>query len=181
MHEQVLTDTAALADVVLPCTTHFEADDLAHSYGSFTLQRMRPVIEPVGESRTNDEVAAALAGAARASRPLRSTPTRRPMLERIVLDDGGADGARVLREPGATVQFATVFPTFADRRARLHDADGRAAGAASTARWTARYPLALISPATNRTINSMLGEVRPPRRCWPSSPADARGAAAGRR
>ena len=61
VHDQVLTDTAALADVVLPCTTHFEADDVAHSYGSFTLQRMPRVIEPVGESRTNDEVAAALA------------------------------------------------------------------------------------------------------------------------
>ena len=61
VHDQVLTDTAALADVVLPCTTHFEADDLAHSYGSFTLQRMPPVIAPVGESRPNDEVAAALA------------------------------------------------------------------------------------------------------------------------
>ena len=63
VHEQVMTDTAAMADVVLPATTHFEADDLAASYGSFTMQRMRPVIDRVGESRTNDEVAAALADA----------------------------------------------------------------------------------------------------------------------
>ena len=34
---------------------------LAVSYGSFTMQRMRPVIDRLGESRTNDEVAAALA------------------------------------------------------------------------------------------------------------------------
>ena len=29
VHDQVLTDTARFADVVLPATTHFEADDVA--------------------------------------------------------------------------------------------------------------------------------------------------------
>ncbi len=61
VHEQVMTDTARFADVVLPATTHFESDDLRHSYGSYTLQRMSPVIERVGLSRTNGEVAAGLA------------------------------------------------------------------------------------------------------------------------
>ena len=123
VHDQVLTDTAALADVVLPCTTHFEADDVAHSYGSFTLQRMPRVIAPVGESRTNDEVAAALA--VRLGFPPASfDPDPVAMLDKVVLDGGGADGPRVLREPGGTVQFATLFPTFADRRARLHDPTG---------------------------------------------------------
>ena len=61
VHDQVLTDTALYADVVLPATTHFEADDLAGSYGSFTRQRIAAVIDRVGESRTNDEVGAGLA------------------------------------------------------------------------------------------------------------------------
>jgi len=62
VHEQVMTDTARHADVVLPATTHFEADDVADSYGSFVVQPVRAVIDRVGESRTNDEVAGALTG-----------------------------------------------------------------------------------------------------------------------
>ncbi len=42
VHDQVLTDTALYADVVLPATTHFEADDLAGSYGTFTRQATSP-------------------------------------------------------------------------------------------------------------------------------------------
>ena len=61
VHDQVLTDTARYADVVLPATTHFEARRRRGPYGSFTRQRIVPVIDRVGESRTNDEVGAGLA------------------------------------------------------------------------------------------------------------------------
>jgi anaerobic selenocysteine-containing dehydrogenase len=63
VHEQVMTDTARFADVVLPATTAFEIDDVAGSYGSFTLQPVRAVIERVGESRSNDEMGLTLANA----------------------------------------------------------------------------------------------------------------------
>ena len=52
VHDQVLTDTARFADVVLPATTHFEVEDLAGSYGTFVRQRLAAVIDRVGESRT---------------------------------------------------------------------------------------------------------------------------------
>ena len=51
--EQVYTDTARYADVVLPATTFLEHYDIAKAYGPITLQLVRPVIEPVGEARTN--------------------------------------------------------------------------------------------------------------------------------
>lgn len=54
VHEQVMTDTARMADVVLPATTQFEVNDVAGSYGSFVLQRVQKVIEPVGDARSND-------------------------------------------------------------------------------------------------------------------------------
>ena len=54
VHDQVMTDTARFADVVLPATTQFEVDDFAGSYGAFSLQRVNKVIDPVGESRSND-------------------------------------------------------------------------------------------------------------------------------
>ena len=73
VHDQVLTDTARFADIVLPATTHFEADDVADSYGSFTVTPMPAVIDRVGGSRTNDEVAA---GTGRTAGPGRLRPGR---------------------------------------------------------------------------------------------------------
>jgi anaerobic selenocysteine-containing dehydrogenase len=53
VHEQLLTDTVSYADIVLPATTQFEHTDLQHSYFHLSLQLNEPVIEPLGESRSN--------------------------------------------------------------------------------------------------------------------------------
>ena len=58
--DQVLTDTAAFADVVLPATTFLEHYDFAKAYGSLSMHLARPVIEPVAESRPNTDVFADL-------------------------------------------------------------------------------------------------------------------------
>jgi anaerobic selenocysteine-containing dehydrogenase len=63
VHEQVMTDTAQWADLVLPATTSMEHEDLYRSYGQFYLQLARPVLPPVGESRSNWEVFGLLARA----------------------------------------------------------------------------------------------------------------------
>ncbi len=62
VHEQVLTDTAYYADLVLPATTSMEHADLYRSFGQFYFQYTEPVIPPLGEARSNWEVFAALAG-----------------------------------------------------------------------------------------------------------------------
>ncbi len=59
--EQVFTDTARYADVVLPATTFLEHYDIAKGYGPITLQLVRPVIEPRGEARSNADVFSELA------------------------------------------------------------------------------------------------------------------------
>src|SRR5207237_8357945 len=59
--EQVFTDTARYADLVLPATTFLEHYDIAKSYGPISLQLVRPVIEPRGEARSNAEVFSELA------------------------------------------------------------------------------------------------------------------------
>ena len=59
--EQVFTDTARYADVVLPATTFLEHYDIAKGYGPITLQLVRPVIQPEGEARPNAEVFSELA------------------------------------------------------------------------------------------------------------------------
>lgn len=63
VHEQVMTDTARYADLVLPATMSLEHEDLYGSYGHFHLQLARPVLERPGETRTNWEVFAALSRA----------------------------------------------------------------------------------------------------------------------
>jgi anaerobic selenocysteine-containing dehydrogenase len=63
VHEQVMTDTAHFADIVLPATTVFEEPDLHKSYGHYFLQYCEPVIAPLGESLSNRELFARLARA----------------------------------------------------------------------------------------------------------------------
>ncbi len=53
VHEQVMTDTARYADLVLPASTSMEHLDLYKSYGHLYVQLAEPLIEPLGESRSN--------------------------------------------------------------------------------------------------------------------------------
>jgi anaerobic selenocysteine-containing dehydrogenase len=63
VHERFMTDTALYADVVLPAPTMLETADLYRAYGHFYAQRVRPVIPPLGESRSNWETIRTLARA----------------------------------------------------------------------------------------------------------------------
>ena len=63
VHEQHLTDTTDYADIVLPATTSMEHVDLYKSFGHLYVQLAEPVIEPVGESRSNWQVVRLLARA----------------------------------------------------------------------------------------------------------------------
>jgi anaerobic selenocysteine-containing dehydrogenase len=51
-----MTDSMALADIILPATTHLEYGDLYKSYGHHYLQRSEAVIPPVGEALPNTEL-----------------------------------------------------------------------------------------------------------------------------
>ncbi|MDJ0947304.1 MAG: molybdopterin oxidoreductase family protein [Alphaproteobacteria bacterium] len=61
VHEQFLTETAQMADIVLPATTFLEHDDLYIASGHTFLQVTRKVIEPLAESRSNHQVLCGLA------------------------------------------------------------------------------------------------------------------------
>ena len=170
VHDQVLTDTARFADVVLPATTHFETHDLAESYGSFVLQEMRPVIERVG----------------RAGPTTRSPPSsravldydltrfsigREEILDRCLKDDGAYDGARATRPPGGTVQFRDTFPSHAEHRAQLAAIPGL--GVPRYVELDDPFPLTLLTPASPKTINSMFAEFQPPDPAVRMHPDDA--------
>jgi anaerobic selenocysteine-containing dehydrogenase len=61
VHEHVLTETAELADVVLPATTFVEHEDVYRSYGHRRLQWTRPGARPRGEAQSNVECFRAIA------------------------------------------------------------------------------------------------------------------------
>jgi anaerobic selenocysteine-containing dehydrogenase len=61
VHEQFMTDTARLADIVLPATTFLEHDDFYTSYGHPYLQLGPKILEPIGETRSNHEMLGGLA------------------------------------------------------------------------------------------------------------------------
>jgi anaerobic selenocysteine-containing dehydrogenase len=178
--EQVFTDTARYADVVLPAATFLEQYDVAKAYGPIALQLVRPVIEPQGEARSNAAVFSELAerlGVGRAEEDietlLRVTARMPEQIRQELLDEGS------VTPPfgGAPVQFVDVFPRTADQKVHLapeipvassHGLYGYQPDPA-----TEQFPLALISPATEKTISSTLGELRQRPAVLHMHPADA--------
>jgi anaerobic selenocysteine-containing dehydrogenase len=165
--EQVWTDTAQYADLVLPATTFLEHAEMSRGYGSYVLHRSPAVAAPAGEARPNYEVFAALCKRLGLDRP--GDPESAAELAAAVL--GKSERMRTeLDQAGvaapdcgpAPIQFLDTFPQTADRKAHLvpEALDREAPHGLYT--WqedpaTDRYPLALISPALARTISSSFG------------------------
>jgi anaerobic selenocysteine-containing dehydrogenase len=170
--DQVLTDTARYADVLLPATTFLEQTDICTSYGTYGLMLSEPVIAPVGEARSNDRVFRQLAhrfgfdalpaGDDHLAQVLDTVrgSLQGPSHGRERLAALRRDGIVRFDFPGERpVQFGNVSPGTDDHRIhvwpselgsdpyRIHPDPG-----------TDDYPLALISPASDRTICSILGE-----------------------
>jgi anaerobic selenocysteine-containing dehydrogenase len=170
VHEQVVTDTARYADLILPATTSFEVDDIVTSYGATVVVPVRAVIDRVGESRSNDELGRALAARLGVG-AVAAMPTGAAGLE--VAAPGGI-GPRLVDSSG--VQFVDVVPS----GGRVHLVDP-VAGPPTYRPIESGFPLALISPATSRTVNSMFGEFQGPEPTVVAHPADvtARGLSEG--
>ena len=143
--DQVMTDTADYADVVLPATTFVEHHDLKKGYGAPIVARIRPLVEPVGEARPNYAVFAEL-------------------IERLGLQRDGdlvePDAlAAALFDAEGDVTLRTEAPIIDPERVDLvpyphlykYQPDPG----------TRTYPLALISPATAKTISSTFGQLIP--------------------
>jgi anaerobic selenocysteine-containing dehydrogenase len=69
VHEQFMTETAQVADVVLPATTFLEHDDIYRGGGHQYLILGPKLVEPPGECRNNHDVIAALAKRVGAQHP----------------------------------------------------------------------------------------------------------------
>jgi anaerobic selenocysteine-containing dehydrogenase len=171
--EQVMTDTALYADVILPNTTFLEGYDFAKAYGPLSIALANPVIDAVGEARSNADVFGELCG--RLGFVDEGGPSGELDLLVQVLDQlPGTIGADLRNGDSpvppfgaAPIQFVDVFPNTADRKVDLFPADLEATAPAGLYRYqpdpaTGEYPLTLISPSSERTISSTLGELPRP-------------------
>jgi anaerobic selenocysteine-containing dehydrogenase len=183
--DQVMTDTAAYADVVLPATTFLEGYDIARSYGPISLQMVQPVVDAIGESRPNPEVFGQLLTALGLDGDEGPQGELETMLQ--VLDGlpgSVADDLRNERQPvppfgSAPVQMVDVVPGTADGKIHLCPEELDRSSARGLYRFlpdpgSSDYPLALISPASDRTISSTLGELTGRDAALVMHPLDAR-------
>ena len=166
--DQVMTDTARWADVVLPATTFLEHYDLALSYGHGNVQLVQPVIEPIEESRPNTNVFSDLA----AKLGVDIDELLKTDMEAVIHVTGMLPDkvGQPLLEHGVTprvrpVQFGDTFPRTDDGKVDLlpEELERQAPEGLYRFRpdpYQEKYPLALVSPATDKTTNSTLGELR---------------------
>ena len=168
--DQVFTDTAAFADLLLPAVTFLEGNDLRAGYGSYALGGVKPVIPACGEARSNAMVFAELGRAMGWDDPPFHWSEEELLLRAVEAIDiagnrpqmlGLAEGRTlpVEFEGGTPVQFATVFPRTPDGKIHLAPEILGKAPYRFLESPGSDYPLALITPASSQRINSTLGEL----------------------
>ena len=182
--EQVMTDTALYADVLLPAVTFLEQEEIKKSYGSYVLQYISPVMEPCGEAKPNEEVFAML-GRAMGWKDQAFVETTEDYLHRAAASIRGLGRDVTMEElrsqrvlffdfPGQTpVQFETSFPWTYDSKINLAPSTLGPNPYEFLEGQNSTYPLALISPATNKTISSSLAEYNLPELYVVMNPFDA--------
>src|SRR6059036_1983112 len=167
----VMTDSLTYADVVLPAASHFEHADLYPAYGQHWLQRAEPVIRPQGEALPNTEIFRRLAAR------FGFTDAAFRASDAELMDDAldGGDARLGGKRPSAVpldralamtidgedaVMFGNVFPKTPSGKVELASTYLERKYGARLPSWRpveSRYPLALISPASDRRITSTFG------------------------
>ena len=165
------TDTAALADYVLPAASFLEFDDLIASYFHLTLSAQTKVMEPLGEALPNQEIFRRLARAMRFDEP-EFRESDADMLSTILERSGLGVTFASLRARGSIWVPAAPAVQFADRAfdtpsGRIEIASAQAASDGlpriplphADGRPAAGY-LRLLSPAHDWLLNTSFGNVR---------------------
>jgi anaerobic selenocysteine-containing dehydrogenase len=186
VHEQVMTDTAKLADVVLPATAFLEHRELRRGYGTMRMFDSPAVATPVGESRSNNQLFGALLDKLGLVKPGDAMTDEELVAKTFAASPQGDELRTELQYRGVAfppggarpLPFVDVFPDHADAKIHFVPAhlDLEAPGGLYTYRpdpATAEYPLALISPALATQISSMFGQLRKAPGALEMSPQDA--------
>jgi anaerobic selenocysteine-containing dehydrogenase len=169
--EQSQTDTADFADIVLPATTFLEHTDLYYAYGHYHLQLARPALTAPGEAMSNSEVFRRLAALMGFDEPcFRDTDddmirtlldSRHPFIDGITLEQLDREHSVRLKIGDPFLPFATGgFGTPSGKcefRAATLDYQPPVESRLGDAHLAARYPLEMISPKNDDSMNSTFG------------------------
>jgi anaerobic selenocysteine-containing dehydrogenase len=173
VHEQVMTDTARWADIVLPATAFLEHRELRRGYGVMRLYDSPAVATPPGQARSNNQLFGELLRRMELCRP--GDPMSDDELVETIFASSqhGAglresiarDGVAVLPRGDRPIPFVDDFPGTHDRKVHLVPAqlDAEAGGKLYVYKpdpGSASFPLALISPALSTQISSTFGQLR---------------------
>ena len=162
--EHFMTDTADLADYVLPATTQLEHLDVHTSYGHTDVLMNQPAVAPLGEAKTNTQIFRELAAAMGLTDPCFSDTDEQLAAQAFTADID----MHLLRTQGWLPLPIPEAP-FAEGGFRTPNGRAQAAGAdyvpnyesaASSPELAARYPLAMISPPARNFLNSSFVNVK---------------------
>ncbi len=166
--EHFLTDTADLADYVLPATTQLEHLDVHRSYGHTYAMINHPAIAPVGEAKPNTQIFRELAQRFGFDEPCFADTDEQ--IARAAFKPESVDYEELAA--AGWVRLAVPEAPFAD--GRFPSADGRAIVdapgfgvpdhvpnyEAPGSELAQRYPLAMISPPARHFLNSSFVNVK---------------------
>jgi anaerobic selenocysteine-containing dehydrogenase len=169
--EQFQTDTADFADIVLPSTTFLEHTDLYFAYGHYHLQLARPALPAPGEALPNNEVFRRLAARMGFEEPcFRDSDddmirglldSGHPFLEGITLEALDAQHSIRLKLPDPFVPFAEGGFGTPSGKCEFHAEslgfEPPVESRAGDRELGARFPLELISPKNDDSMNSTFG------------------------
>jgi anaerobic selenocysteine-containing dehydrogenase len=169
--EQFQTDTADYADILLPATTFLEHTDLYLAYGHYYLQLARPAVAPPGEARSNVQVFRSLAGrmgfqdacfGESEDDMIRAlVGSGHPFLEDITLERLDREHFVRLNIPRPFLPFAAGgFQTPSGKcefKAETLDYQPPIESRHGDRELAARYPLELVSPKNDDSLNSTFG------------------------
>jgi len=172
--EQVMTDTALFADILLPAVTFLEQKEIKRGYGSYVVGSVHPAISPCGEAKSNEAVFAALGRAMGfkdepffwltddyMQKVSAALHTNGKALEFDPHPNGGIHSVDFQGE--TPIQFKTVFPSTPDGKVHLCPAVLGERPFSYISVKKEKFPLALISPANSKMISSTMGEFNYPR------------------
>ncbi len=186
VHELFMTDTAEMADIVLPATSNLEQADLHKGYGHTELRYNHPAIPPLGQSKNNWDVLRLLAAEMGFDEPwlqqetdeviaevLAATARHNPRLAGVTLERLKREGQISLASDDEVPFAGGHFPTPSGKvelyssvlAADGHDPlpgytgefdDGAASTAPDADRFRPDEALSLITPASHHFVSSSL-------------------------